>query len=217
MLMSHPVTSEYAGASGTVPLGILLTQMLKDENTNFVIDDTLIQTILSRVGEYSGSTAPYTDNISQVASDGAANAAPAGIMSKILSSKGVVAACVATLMIVVTVVGVIFGSNQRQQSEEYIPEPVSIIFSGGIERDGIVHINPMQVEILSNNMSVQSWQIVTNGGTPIHQGEGNTADYGLEMLRAGELFGEFVLYVWVESQINAELRHRAGRNFYITG
>jgi len=124
--------------------------------------------------------------------------------------------CAAVLVMALLTVTVI-GFFQRHQVVGYTPEAVSIVFSGGIESEGLAHLNPTQVEISSGNMMVQSWRIVDRDGTLIYQGEGNTADYGLQMLNDSGLRGEFVLNMWLESERGSDILHRTYRNFYIMG
>ena len=209
-LMSHPSISEYIGVSGAVPVGIFLAQVLENESTNIFIDDMLLQSILSKAGELSISSAPYAGDIARTS-------VARGSLSSIFSLKLVTRIATAVLMVALMIIGIV-GYIQLQQSEIYVPEQVSIAFSGGTEIDeGTIWINPVQAEISSNATAVRNWQISAQDGTLIYEGEGNTANYGLQMLRESNLSGEFVLNMWLESDSDADLLHRTSRNFYIVG
>jgi len=207
VLKSHPVALGHIGVKGAVPVGAFLAYLLQDEIANFVVEDAVMQTILAGVSECAISSAPY---VAQVVSDGVAKEA-----SK-FSIRAMAVIC-ATVLVVTLLTVTVIGFFQHQQVVGYAPEAVSIVFSGGIESEGLAYLNPTQAGISSTNMMVRSWRIVDRNGTLIYQGEGDTADYGLKMLMDSDLRGEFVLNMWLESERGSDILHRTYRNFYIMG
>ncbi|MCL2426894.1 MAG: hypothetical protein FWD05_11235 [Oscillospiraceae bacterium] len=95
------------------------------------------------------------------------------------------------------------------------PNPVRIVFQGGTAFDnGLAHLNPETVSVISEDMDVLSWWVTpVDNDMVLLEGEGYNSNNTLSQLKERGKNGEFIIYFRLIDEFGRI--HTQGINFYL--
>jgi len=187
-------------AVGSVSAGLAISSTLQYDALAFgVANESIIQSLVA--------------NCYGIINSGTATAVTAAAKQGLMLTIATVSAvCIATIF---AVAASLFQTAPEPVQVLPTPEPAIIVFQGGeAVEDGLAHLNPESVSVISDDMDIVSWWVTAvDCDEVLLNGDGNDSIKTLLQLRESGMYGEFFVYFNLMDEFGRV--HRQGINFYL--